>query len=187
MEPGIVRWSLWKAISARSRTSQRRRRSGYERRRGLFESLEERMVLSTINWSNRGSAGSDTDGFNGLFGGNANLARQIVDRAIDDWEAVIANFNYSGGGNTFTLQVQPAAITAIASASITSISNGKPTAATINVQNVAATHWLDPSPLDDAEFDDNITNVFTGYAITPAISGTDFYATIVHEIGHAVG
>ncbi|MGE3638446.1 MAG: beta strand repeat-containing protein, partial [Pirellulales bacterium] len=41
--------------------------------------------------------------------------------------------------------------------------------------------------LDDAEFDDNITNVFTGYAITPAISGTDFYATIVHEIGHAVG
>jgi hypothetical protein len=151
-----------------------------------FESLEDRRLLSTITWSNRGSGpGDNSDGFVTLFAGNAGLARQIVDRAIDDWEAVIQNFNYSGGGNTFNLQVTPANITAIASSGITNITNGKPTSATISLRNVATTHWLDPTPADDAEFVNNITNVFTAFA--SGISGTDLYATMIHEIGHAVG
>jgi hypothetical protein len=128
---------------------------------------------------------NDSDGFGALFAGNAGLARQIVDRAIDDWEAVIQNFNYSDGGNTFNLQVVPGSITAIANSNITNITNGKPTSATITIQNMATTHWLDTTPLDNVEFAGNVANAFTGFAA--GISGTDLYATIIHEIGHSVG
>ncbi len=168
--------------------SARRNKVRSPHRRTLsFEALESRRMLSTISWTNRGSGapGDDPDGFIALFGSSAGLARQIVDRAIDDWEAVIQNFNFAGGGNTFNLQVVTGNITAIASASITGVLGGKPTSSTITVRNTAATHWLDPTPLDDAEFTNNITNVFTAFAA--GISGTDLYATMIHEIGHAVG
>jgi hypothetical protein len=78
-----------------------------------LEALERRELLAVISWTNRGGA-VDSDDFGATYGANANIARAIVDRAINDWERVIANFNYQGpfGGagepvapNTFELTV----------------------------------------------------------------------------------
>src|SRR5215470_17743822 len=81
----------------------------------IFEQLEERCVLSAIAWTNRGvNGGSDSDNFQATYGAtNAPIARAIVDRAIQDWQKVIVNFNYQAFGgvnqpvaaNTFTLNV----------------------------------------------------------------------------------
>src|SRR5262245_58605859 len=60
-----------------------------------LEVLEDRTVLSTITWQNRGDSMNDTDGFNAVFGANAATARNDVAAAIAAWQAVIANFNYS--------------------------------------------------------------------------------------------
>ena len=64
------------------------------------EALEQRVLLATIDWINRGPA-DDLD----LFGVNENVARSIVDRAIADWERVIVDFNYGDAANTFDLTV----------------------------------------------------------------------------------
>src|SRR5262245_44666778 len=144
----------------------------------VLEQVEQRMLFSTINWTNRGG----DDGL-GMFGGNANLARQIIDRAISDWQNVITDFN--NGTNTFTLRVETAAMTSIATGGITQIVNGKPTAGTIKLQNMAGTHWLDPTPQDDAEFTNNITDPYTASA--PGVAATDLYATVLHELGHVLG
>src|SRR5262249_27745131 len=77
--------------------------------RPQVEMLEDRLVPSTIVWENRGR-----DLFDQTFGGNAALARRIVDQAIANWSAVIANFNYHGVGrpgnasqdNTFSLNIR---------------------------------------------------------------------------------
>jgi hypothetical protein len=143
----------------------------------VVEALESRTLFSTIAWTNRGTSTNDSDGFNAQFGGNANQARLCFDRAIVDWEEIIVNFNYSGGGNTFNLTVHTANLGGnIADGGITSINNGKPTGGNIRI-DTATTHWLDPSLGDDAEFDDNITNAFAGFAISPGIAGVDLYTT----------
>jgi hypothetical protein len=151
------------------------------------EPLESRTLFSTIAWTNRGTSTNDSDGFNALFGGNANQARLCFDRAIADWEEVIVNFNYSGGGNTFNLTVNTANLGGnIADGGITSINNGKPNGGNIRI-DTATTHWLDPTVGDDAEFHDNITNPFAAYAISPGIAGVDLVTTALHEIGHVMG
>jgi hypothetical protein len=61
-----------------------------------IECLESRCTLSTINWTNRGAVGSDIDHFQQYYGAaQAAVARQIVDRAIADWQNVVTNFNNS--------------------------------------------------------------------------------------------
>src|SRR5262249_43538479 len=62
------------------------------------ELLEARRLLSNIVWTNRGGTGSDTDNFAATYGTNATAARAIVDRAIDDWQKVIVDFNYQAFG-----------------------------------------------------------------------------------------
>ena len=139
-------------------------------------------MLSTISWVNRSDV---SDGLSALFGSNANQARLVIDRAILDWEEVIANFNYSGGGNNYNLTVVTADLTSIAKGGPTSADAQKrPTAGTVTLDSIGTTHWIDPSVGDDAEFT-IITNAFTGYA--PGLVGVDLYATMVHEIGHCLG
>src|SRR6266705_721261 len=69
-----------------------------------LETLESRLLLSadlsSIVWVNRGDA---SDNFASVFGANAPAARAVVDAAIDSWDRVITNFNYSDGTDHFDL------------------------------------------------------------------------------------
>lgn len=150
--------------------------------------LEDRMVLSTIVWTNRGTPSSDTDGFTAAFGANATLARAIVDRAINDWEEVIIDFNYAGGGNSYSLNISASDLGPGSRGSTGGIgidAQGKPTSATITLDDDGggAGWFFDGTPMDDAEF----TTLLTTYTATGAITGRDFFSTTVHEVGHAMG
>jgi hypothetical protein len=106
----LNRWN--KKSSATEPEAQRRTQP----RSLALERLEDRQLLSTIIWTNRGDtidlngngaldSGEVGDGFNLAYGNDAARAREIVDRAIRDWEAVIADFNYSDGSNTFRVEI----------------------------------------------------------------------------------
>jgi hypothetical protein len=142
---------------------------------------------------------------------NAGIARQLVNRAIDDWESVISNFNYTEDtdsdpnnnlNNTFTLNViaaLPGQIPGRGRTEDVYFPNGRPVSANIFMDdNGEGSGWLfDTTPLDDAEFTAiaNSGSSGTGAAfhasfVDSSTSGTrynDFYRTIVHEIGHAMG
>jgi hypothetical protein len=62
------------------------------RRRPELEVLENRLLPSTISWTNRGRFGADTDHFAARYGANAETARRDVDQAIADWQGVIQHF-----------------------------------------------------------------------------------------------
>jgi len=195
-------WRQWWNKSSKPSQAFRAR----ERRLSLvLEQLEDRIVPS-ITWVNRGNAISDTDGINGVFGGNAALARGVVDGAIQAWENVIDNFNY-GGGNNFSMTVNMAGTGTSngASAVPTGEYNGKPTqgAATIgrggdlNSDSIGdgGGYFLDPTPLDNSEFAGAITNAFSAKAeannadgsVNPAFGQADLFQLLLHEFGHALG
>src|SRR6185295_13614573 len=60
-----------------------------------FETLESRRMLAIV-WVNEGNENNDSDDFNQYYGANAAAARQIVHAAINDWNAVVTDFNFSG-------------------------------------------------------------------------------------------
>jgi len=68
-------------------------------KRPSFEQLESRRMLATIFWANEIDPATgildDDNFFQDVYGENAQVARAIVNRAIDDWEAVIQSFNYA--------------------------------------------------------------------------------------------
>src|SRR5262245_12051701 len=96
-------WQRWLRLYSRSRNRVKSAQRPRHSRRPQVERLEDRTVPSTILWTNRGSFDPlgmpstdplyDKDGFNAVFGPNANLARQDVDAAIRAWENVIVSFN----------------------------------------------------------------------------------------------
>src|SRR5262245_9992542 len=91
----------WNRQAKRSpRPCQRDRRKANRTSRLLLELLEDRTLLSTIVWVNRGG---DLDGFDQVFGNQANIARADVDAALQAWQNVITNFNYSDGSNEFDM------------------------------------------------------------------------------------
>ncbi len=175
------------------------------RRRGSFsvprpEQLESRLLLAAIEWTNRGTAGDDSDGFGGLWGTQAETARGVVDAMLNVWENTIEDFNYSNGSNTFRIEVSASStgtgIGAVAgprdfdgvtplSGSMT-ISRGSDTDG--DGRGDGAGWYLDPIPSDSWEFQ-TITNPFVGDALagTPAAGLSDLYAYVLHEFGHAVG
>lgn len=148
-----------------------------------------------IVWGNKGSATSNTDGFNTQYGSNAALARTIVDRAVADWNSVITNFNYGPGvgmPTNFDLDVSATTLntgergaTAVTNSWGNTTTGYTPFEATVQLDNdgAGAGWYFDTSAGDDGEFDQNT------FAFEAAFGqhGADFYRTITHEIGHAVG
>lgn len=152
------------------------------------EILESRCLLSTIQWINRGGLDSDTDGFNAAYGANAAAARAIVEEAINDWAAIIQDFNYASGSNTYVLSVSAADEPGFRAVTrdITADDDGRPISASITLDDNAdgAGWFFDATPADNAEFS-SLLNRFTTNAGTGG--NRDLYSTIAHEIGHAMG
>ncbi|HEY7087218.1 MAG TPA: hypothetical protein VH518_03955 [Tepidisphaeraceae bacterium] len=170
--------------------------------RNVCESLEPRRLLSSIVWSNRGSGANDTDGFGSVFGVNVNIARSAVDAAISSWQNIINNFNYAGGGNTYTLTISMDG-SGVAQGAHTNVthtnSNGSPDAATIHVGRGLDTtgdgvgdgggYYLNNTPYDYSPWTGGFQDAFVGYAPanSPIASQGDLYSLVLHEIGHAMG
>ena len=171
-----------------SRNARRRVAAVDRSARSVCEQLEGRTLLSTIVWTNR----VVSDNF-AIYGANAGTARAIVDRAIDDWERVIVNFNYAGGGNTYNVDISAGAISGRGVTQNITRNDAiqkKPTSADITMDdNGGGGGWyFDPvigtsTVPDDGEFNTNLSP-FEGDA---GGVGNDFYRTIVHELGHAMG
>lgn len=169
------------------------------RRRGLHvESLEDRRLLS-INWYNAGSPGDDADDFESVYGAaDAAVARAIVRRAVSDWEDVIDDHNFDDSGlqNTFTLLVGADDLggSALGSTSNQLVESASriPYFALVTLDDDGGEEgwFFDETPTDDAEFP-GIANEFQASFIDGSTAGQahrhDFYRTVVHEIGHALG
>ncbi|MFT3883695.1 MAG: hypothetical protein QM703_29210 [Gemmatales bacterium] len=155
---------------------------------------------STITWTNRGvNNGADSDNFTATYGAaNAALARAIVDRAIQDWQNVITSFNYQafGGVNqpvaadTYTLNISASNLGGGGRGVTNNVkadAQGRLYSASIGLDdNGGGVGWFfDTTPNDDAEFT-TLLNQFSANGPN-ALNGNDYYRTIVHEMGHAMG
>ena len=154
-----------------------------------IEPLEHRLLLAQIFWENRFS-----DNF-GVYGADADIAREIVDRAIVEWSRVIVNFNYAGGApNRFSLDIRAAPIAGRGTTTgITHDAQLKPTSADIVLDdNGQGPGWyFDPLVgtgffPDDSEYTE-VNGPFSANIPGGTVSRSDFYRTVLHEIGHAVG
>jgi hypothetical protein len=56
--------------------------------------------MLAITWVNEFNV---NNGFAASYSGAEQFARDLVNRAIDDWEAVITDFNYDGDNNPATM------------------------------------------------------------------------------------
>lgn len=163
-------------------------------------------------WENEFDSGN---GF-GVFGGEEVYARSIVNRAIQDWNAAIVDQNFDNDNNPattpdFDLTIIAGNLVSLlgpdyantrGAAGITDFTDGGagqigwtvdvPLAATIYLDDDAATNgwFFDNSPEDDAEFV-GVANAFQASFVDASSTGqssyNDFYRTITHEIGHALG
>jgi hypothetical protein len=163
------------------------------------EPLERRTLLSTIVWTNRGTAQNDSDNFNSCFGVNAALARSVIDAAIQTFQRVIVNFNYSNNSNTYNLNVSmDGSGTGFggAASGISYDGSGKPVSGTVELsrgndtnadgKGDGAGYFLDPTPLDNSEFEGAIANPFS--AQTPGGPNmTDLFTLFASEVCHCVG
>ena len=87
------RWLLNMKSALRTVVGDAARRRGKSRPKPAFrpwlETLEDRVVPSTITWTNRGTA---SDGFAAVFGASAATARADVDAALLAWQRLITDF-----------------------------------------------------------------------------------------------
>jgi hypothetical protein len=181
-----------------------------------LEALEGRCLLSTIVWANDGGVPGrhDPDHFDAAFGANATRAREIVRQAIQAWEQVIVNFNYTHVGqpgyaptaNTFLLSVgaenlpggETSGINPYASAVDRETNDldgppldkygpvGKPFVASIALDvNGGGRGWYFGLPSDDGAVFTQLVSVFSARG---DLGGReDFYTAVLRAIGQAVG
>lgn len=159
--------------------------------------MEDRTLLSTLLWSNRGSALSDTDGFNAVFGARAATARAVVDAALHAWQNIILNFNYADGGNTFTFTISadPARIGNGAETwfGLQLDAMGRPRAARIQIGAGSDGHgagfFLDADPYNSPAFRGTLLNPYAREATAgSSASGLgDLFSVVSHEITHGIG
>ena len=169
--------------SARRIPVVRPQRAKQRSRRLELECLEDRLVLSTITWTNRGQ---DSDNFFAVFGLNAGAARAVVDAAISSWTNVISNFNQPGGGNNVNVNIS---MSGGGNGGVTSgiqYNNGWPVAANIALGRGSDGHgggyFIDPTPYDSSEFEGTIVNPYSGLAQpgSPAVGNIDLYTIALH-------
>lgn len=143
-----------------------------------------------IVWVNRGQA---SDGFSGVFGGNAETARNVIDAVIVAFERMIGSFNYGDGSSNFNLTVQMGGPGNGASAGLGATLGGKPKSGTITMgsgSNGQGGGWfIDPTPAEHSEFRGPIVNAYSGDATPggPADGLGDFYTVAAAEITHGLG
>src|SRR5207237_3958617 len=82
-------------LGRRMKMPRPRSRSRVNVRTGCrVELLEDRTLLSTIHWINRGvTSGIDDDGFNTFFGASAEMPRKVVDAALMRRQNALVNFD----------------------------------------------------------------------------------------------
>jgi hypothetical protein len=171
-----------------------------------FERLEGRELLAIV-WDNPGPT-NDQDNFNLHYESNADVARAIVRRAIDDWNAVITDFTYAEDNdsnpnndleNEFHLTILAEELANdrrddIQLDDMVYNIEEAPIATTIRLDDdgggAPGPGWFfDETPMDDIEF----TALGNSFAATfldvngQTIRREDFYRTVVHSIGHALG
>ncbi len=205
----------WFAGQSHSINQRKRFRTRFQGERILhqkmfLEQLEERNLLSTIVWTNRGDG---MDQFDSTFGANDDLARAVVDAALDDWEQLITNFQqqvlvllpipHFENPNTININLSMNAAGAGFGGGAGAPANydlfGHPLARSISIARGndttgdgvgdGAGWYLDPNPGDHAEFAGPIFNSFVGQATVggPADNLNDLYSLVTIEMNHALG
>ena len=166
-----------------------------------LEALEDRTLLSTITWTNRGNTGNDTDLFNDTFGVNANAARAVVDGVIQQWEDIIVDWNRPTFGNNIDVVINMSAGgTGFGGSAGTGFDgNGYPISGGVTLlrgNDITGDGvgdgdgwFLDPTPLDNVEFDGSIQHAFSANASggSPANGTFDFYTLFNLELTHVLG
>ena len=155
------------------------------------ENRVEQTTGLNIVWTNRGPG----DGFDTIFGANADAARAGVDAALDGWEQVIANLNRPSapGDNhidiTVTMNSGSSPTSCGGSASGNFDGDGWPTGGDVNVNGNANVWFIDPTPTDSSEFEGNIDNAFSGDTQfgSPAAGLCDMETVVTSELAHILG
>ncbi len=146
MNPLCELISELRASWTRKRESEhRKRRERSRNRRLMIEPLEGRRLLAIV-WANEFGV-NDFD----IYGNDEVYARDMVNRAMDDWDRVITDFNYDGDTNpnttnslndTYTLTINAATLASPTTRAQTAIPNfdpnGLPTDTTITMDNDTA-------------------------------------------------
>jgi Ca2+-binding RTX toxin-like protein len=158
-----------------------------------LEGLENRLLLS-ISWINQGDP---SDGFDSAFGSDAAAARAVVVEAIDSWERVITNFNFTpGNGNDHQVTISMATTGTGhgGETTITAILDGKPTASSITLLRGndltsdglgdGGGYYIDPTPRFYDEYT-TIENVFSAFVVND--TSYDLLTLVNHELMHSMG
>ena len=155
------------------------------------ENRIEHTTGMNIVWTNRGPG----DGFDTIFGANADAARAGVDAALDGWEQVIANLNRPSapGDNhldiTVTMNAGSSPTSCGGSASGSFDGDGWPSGGDVNINGNANVWFIDPTPTDSSEFTGNIDNAFSGTAPggSPVLNLCDMETVVTAELAHILG
>ena len=173
---------LRRSLPTRPSSNRRhRRRSSHAVVRCLhIEPLEERTLLAAMVWENRGNLSDDSDNFNATYGvANAPVARAIVDQALIMWGQVLEVIETLDGPVTSWVQTISAADLG------GNLRGGTDADGDITMDDDAGgSGWyFDPQPGDSSEF----TTILSPFLASGGPAGADFFRTIVHELGHALG
>jgi len=146
--------------------------------------------MSVIHWTNRGD-----DDFDKFYGAHASTARNLVDLAIAHWAFVIQNFNYSDTThpNEFEVAVSAGHVSGFGGdgtgqvTNVKSDADGKPFEATVTMDDHAQGGVEGPWFFADVAISDfpDPKNEYRGESTE--IGGLDFFTSVLHELGHAVG
>ena len=156
-----------------------------------FEPLEPRRLLSTVAWTNRGPG----DGFDAVFGTQADAARAVVDRAAADWGRVVVDLNHAGGGNTLPVAISAGPLASAGRRDAVAITGvdaaGRPTSAAVTLDDDGGGRgwYVDPVPGSADVPDDGEFVVALDRFAANRVAGTaaDLYRSAMNALGHAVG